>query len=91
MWSKLSKLYGEYFCIKLGLDDQLVTTTAERYNDIPFETNELTAIYFGCHVSDEQKRTLALLAKENFQHISLYQTHFAPQKYDLIIEPYNLD
>lgn len=82
------KFEREWRCIKSS-NNAITPDTAEDWAEyFSFEPNELTALYLGCYMSDKQKHTLSIIAKNNFKSVSIYQIGFAKGKYDLIIEPY---
>ena len=64
---------------------------SELFGDYGFHPRELTAIYFGPHCSDEDRRDLLALLAHGLEHVQAHQMSFDTQQARLVSHPIRED
>ncbi len=70
--SKLDAKEKEWRLFKTAESEESVDDVA-KFEDIPFGTSEVRAIYFGTQIEERQKQELLALAKRKFQKAKIFQ------------------
>ncbi len=59
----------------------------ERFSFIKYHAEELTAIYFGCRMSEDEKKATANLAKVINPHVNLFEVRVKSREFGLTFKP----
>jgi Protein of unknown function (DUF2971) len=59
----------------------------DAYEDLPFDPEELEAVYFGCGMAAENRRDFAALIAERYPHAAIIQAQKARNEFRLIFGP----
>ncbi len=61
----------------------------QEFATLRFHQEELTGIYFGCRMQDEEMQMVQAAAENINPAVKLYQSIIAPREYGVIYKPYN--
>jgi hypothetical protein len=56
------------------------------YIDLPFDRNEVSAIYLGCRIEPERKKEIIIIAKEKYSHAKIFQARTHESEYSLVFD-----
>jgi hypothetical protein len=56
------------------------------YIDLPFDRNEVAAIYLGCRMEYERKKEIIIIAKEKYPWAKIYQARTHESEYSLVFD-----
>ncbi len=59
------------------------TKASEDFMDIKFNSTELVAVYLGCRIADEMRKSLTALAEKNFAGIEIFQAFKSEREFAL--------
>lgn len=63
--------------------------STEIYEDVPFDPQELLAVYFGCKMPDDDCHNFATLVAQRYPHAKIIQAQKAEREFELVFQPYH--
>ncbi len=84
--SPARKLEQEWRCFRKATQTTIAEDSTSWFEDIPYESAEMSAVCFGIETSEEDKKAIEKIMKENFPVTRCFQANLANGKYELEIQ-----